>query len=270
VTGAAAAHAAAVLAAFDDRRMIQLPSDAGAGFDDADGYVVGAHLRAMREARGEVVVGRKIGFTNPALMAQYGIAGPIWGPVYDTTLHRAPAGTAQLAIGHLLQPKIEPEIQLHFTRTPRAGFDEEELLACVDWLSHGFELVQCPYPDWKFTSADAVAAGSLHAALVVGPPVAVAGIADCAAKLRDFTIVLAGDGGEQVAGGGASVLGSPLLAVAELVRSLADQPGAEPIQPGEIVSTGSLTAALAVAPAETWSTTITGIELPGAVLQLTG
>ena len=37
-----------------------------------------------------------------------------------------------------------------------------------------------------------------------------------------------------------------------------------PLSAGEIVTTGTLTRALAVGPGETWSTELSGISLPGA------
>jgi 2-oxo-3-hexenedioate decarboxylase len=64
-------------------------------------------------------------------------------------------------------------------------------------------------------------------------------------------------------GVGANVLDSPLLALAYFVEVLAKQPGAEPLRPGELVTTGTLTDAHPVAPGETWSTAIDGLPLPG-------
>jgi 2-oxo-3-hexenedioate decarboxylase len=43
-------------------------------------------VRSLREARGEKVLGRKIGFTNRTIWEQYGVYAPIWGYVYDTTV----------------------------------------------------------------------------------------------------------------------------------------------------------------------------------------
>ncbi len=123
--------------------------------------------------------------------------------------------------------------------------------------------MQCPYPDWKFTGVDAIAAFAVHGALVVGPPVAVADVEDCAAKLRSFTISLSRNGRQQVAGGGANVLDSPLLAFAHLADLLAKQSRFAPVQAGEVVSTGTLTKLLPATPGETWSTKLEGIELPG-------
>jgi len=53
-------------------------------FDLDDAYRVTAAIRQMREMRGEMPVGRKIGFTNRTVWAEY---GPIWGYVYNRTVH---------------------------------------------------------------------------------------------------------------------------------------------------------------------------------------
>ena len=45
-----------------------------------------AQSRAEREARGERPIGRKIGFTNRTIWAEYGVYAPIWGYVYDGTV----------------------------------------------------------------------------------------------------------------------------------------------------------------------------------------
>jgi 2-keto-4-pentenoate hydratase len=146
-----------------------------------------------------------------------------------------------MAVGHLLQPRIEPEIQLHFARTPPLTRDEGAILECIDWIAQGFEIVQSPFPDWQFRAVDTIAALALHGALVVGPPVAVAEIEDCVRKLRSFAITLSRNGVQQATGGGANVLDSPLLAIAYLAEVLAQQSRFAPVQAGEIISTGSLT-----------------------------
>src|SRR4051794_12582441 len=55
----------------------------GFGLDDA--YRIVNEVRRRRECRAERVVGRKIGFTNAAAWAGYGISGPIWNYLYDAT-----------------------------------------------------------------------------------------------------------------------------------------------------------------------------------------
>ena len=93
-------------------------------------------------------------------------------------------------------------------------------------------------------------------------PVAVSDVRDCAAKLRRFTVTLSRNGVQEAEGGGAYVLGSPLVAFAHLARRLSEQSRFEPVQAGELVTTGTLTAVPPVTPGETWSATPDGIELP--------
>jgi 2-keto-4-pentenoate hydratase len=249
--------------AFASGRSIASFTSRDPSFDLARAHAVAASLHRARLARGERPVGRKIGFTNRSLWAEYGVYEPIWGYVYDTTLSVAQGGRAELAIGRLPEPRIEPEIVLHFARTPPVTRDESAILACIDWIAHGFEIVQSPFPGWKVKAADTVAAGGMHAALVVGAPMPVASIPGCAQQLREFHVALARNGTVQAQGTGANVLDSPLLAFAHLAEGLARTPQFPPVEAGEVVTTGTLTAALLVTPGEIWSTSLAGIDLSG-------
>jgi 2-oxo-3-hexenedioate decarboxylase len=226
-------------------------------------YAVSAEILRRRRARGERPIGRKIGFTNRTIWPEYGVYTPIWAPVYDSTVTFLDGPAGSVAIGRLAQPRLEPEIVLHFGSAPPVTRDEAALLAHVDWIAHGCELVQSHFPDWTFRAPDTIAAFGLHGALVVGPRRPVPELPDLAAELRTFTVALARDGVVQARGGGASVLDSPLLAAAHLLSVLADQPRFEPIRAGEIVTTGTLTPPVPVRAGETWSTEFSGIELEG-------
>jgi 2-oxo-3-hexenedioate decarboxylase len=259
-------HASELLAAMTDGRSIPnfTARDPAFGVDEA--YAVAEALHRARLARGERVAGRKIGFTNRSLWPVYGVDAPIWGHVYDTTAVYARDGRAELAVGPLAEPRIEPEIVLHFAAAPPAAGDEAAILACVDWIAHGFEIVHCPFRDWKFKLADTVAANGLHGALVIGTPVPVAGIADCARKLRELRLTLLKNGVPHAEGTGANVLGSPLLSFAHFAGVLARLPQFAPVGAGELVTTGTLTDAYPVSAGETWSARIAGIELPALEL----
>lgn len=258
-----------ILDAFDSHRLTGLLTESDPTLDIDGAYSIASEVHARRIDQGERPVGRKIGFTNRRVWAKYGAEAPIWGHVYDSTVSYAEYGAARVAIDHLIQPRIEPEIQLHFHRTPPVTRDEMAILECIDWIAQGFEIVQCPFADWKFTAADAIAAFAAHGALVVGTPVNVADIDDCAAKLRGFELALSKDGQEQASGGGASVLGSPLLAFAHLAEVLAAQSRFPPVQAGEVVTTGTLTELLPLTAGEVWSTTLDDINLPGLTLRIT-
>jgi 2-oxo-3-hexenedioate decarboxylase len=241
-------------------------------FDMARAYAVAASVHAARLAQGEQVVGRKIGFTNRTLWDEYGVREPIWGFVYDTTLFRPRGGRATAALGSFAEARIEPEIVLHIKAAPPVTRDSERgqapvdvesaMLDCIDWIALGFEIVHSPFPDWKFKVSDTVAVNGLHGMLIVGDPVPVASIPDSAKRLREFRVALRKGDAVAAEGGGANVLDSPLLALAHFVGVLARLPQFPPLAAGEVVTTGSLTSALLVAPGETWSTTLSGIALP--------
>ena len=91
-------------------------------------------------------MGRKIGFTNPDMWALYGVGEPIWAYVYDTTVVRVNVGSAPCRLAGFAEPKIEPEGVFHFHSTPPQGGDLAAILDCVDWVTHGFEIVQSHFP----------------------------------------------------------------------------------------------------------------------------
>jgi 2-oxo-3-hexenedioate decarboxylase len=244
-----------------------------------DAYDIANRIHRTRLATGDHPLGRKIGFTNRTIWEEYGVHEPILGYVYEGTVTFAEDNMATLGIGALLEPRIEPEIVLRFDRKPPTGVElaalpsdahrERAVLDCVEWLAHGFEIVQSPYPGWKFAAVDTMAAFGLHGSLVVGTQHPAEAIDDVIAKLRGFKISLSQDAVGRARGGGALVLGSPLLAYAHLAQLLDRLPQYPAVEAGEIVTTGTLTPALPIRPGETWSTTLTGIELPGLTLTST-
>ena len=253
-----------ILEAFANRRLIGLPTDDDPSLGEAGAYAIAAQILQARIARGERPVGRKIGFTNRATWPTYDVSGPMWAHVYDSTVVRSDGGRAQLDVAELLQPRIETEVQLHFARTPPVTRDEAAILDCIDWIALGFEVVQCPFADWRFRGPDAIAACGVHGALVVGTPVAVQ--EDWVDRLRDFTVTLSRDGEPVAEGTGSDVLDSPLLAFAHLAELLAGQDRFQPVQAGEIVTTGTLTPLFPIAAGETWTAEAEGIDLPGLSL----
>jgi 2-oxo-3-hexenedioate decarboxylase len=244
--------AAAVLAALAARRQI-------APFPDlamSEAYRVAARVRDARLARAERVVGRKIGFTNRTIWDEYGVHAPIWGYVYDATLHdlAEPARAAAF-----VEPRIEPEIVFGLGADLSPG---DDVAAAVAWVAHGYEIVQSLYPGWRFAAPDTVAAFGLHGGLWIGPRRPLRASDD----LESFEISLACNGVVMGRGCGANVLDGPLHALAHLVEVLKHDPDHPPLAKGEIVTTGTLTRAFPIAPGEVWTTDLSGLDLPGARL----
>jgi 2-oxo-3-hexenedioate decarboxylase len=261
------AIAAEVFAMLGTGRHIAPFTSRPSGLTLDDAYRVTALLNQMREARGERRLGRKIGFTNRTIWQQYNVHAPIWGYVYDCTVHDLESTTA-LPLAGLAEPRIEPEIVFGLAAAPSPDMDDTALLSCVDWVAHGFEIVQSPFPDWKFLAADTVAVNALHGALLIGPrhKIATRG-AEWRNMLSDFTIALCCDGRVVDKGHAANVLDGPLSALRHFVGLLAGDPVNHALASGEIVTTGTLTRAMPVRPDETWSTTLSGIALDAIKLR---
>lgn len=251
------------LAVLGTRQQVQPFSSHFPTLDLADAYAVAERVRIARVDRGEKAIGRKIGFTNRAIWASFGISAPIWGYMYDSTVVDLDANAGSFSVASLPEPRVEPEIALHLARAPVRDMSERELFGCVDWVAHGFEIVSSVFPNWRFKAADAVAAFGVHSALIIGDkrettqdPETLFG------ALSRFTIELSGNTGTKK-GKAQDVLGGPLSSLRALVEALSTHPISAPLQAGEIVTTGTLTDAMPLVAGEVWSTRLEGIDLKG-------
>lgn len=228
---------------------------AGCGLAVGEAYERALSVRQLRIARGEQPRGFKVGFTNRTIWPRYGVYAPIWGTVWNTTLAFC-EGEGEVPLAGTCQPRIEPECVFGLKATPPARASLDDLLACVEWIAPGFEIVQSHMPDWKFTAADTVADGGLHARLLVGRRIEAtqlpreAGAFDV--QLAAAAITLWRDGTRVDEGRGANVLDGPLHALAHFVAALRDCPGAPDLQPGDVVTTGTWTDAWPVHRGEQW------------------
>ena len=137
----------------------------------------------------------------------------------------------------------------------------KELAACIDWAAPGFEVVYSVFPGWNFTAADAAAAFGVHGALFIGErrnldPDGTLSAPD----LADFSVTLKEGNGARSDGHARNVLGGPMEALKFLVEELARYPICEPLKAGEVVTTGTLTAAMPVEPGQAWRASFRGID----------
>jgi 2-oxo-3-hexenedioate decarboxylase len=266
-----ARYAETMLRVWDEAELRTPPSAGGDGFGIAEAYAISAEMLRRREASGWLRLGRKIGFTNRQVMADYGMSAPIFGYLYDRTLSSAGDDRVALSLAGVVQPKIEPEIVFKLHRSPPVTRDPIALLESVEWLALGFEIVQCHYPGWVSAAPDAIADSGFHARYAVGRPTLVeaSGTAALARDLAGFRIELILDGDVAAEGAGELVLGSPLHALAHLIEVLGELPGHPPLEAGELVTSGTLTAALAIEPGQRWTTRVSGLQVTPVELRLT-
>ena len=160
-----------LLAALDRGQTIPSIVARYPGFDWDEAYAVSAEILRLRRARGERTLGRKIGFTNRNIWAEYGATAPIWAHVYDTTLILASDHRATVSLRGSVQPRLEPEIAFKLKSTLPAGIeDPRTVLDAIEWLAPSFEIVDCHLADWKFKTAESAADFALHWRLIVGTP----------------------------------------------------------------------------------------------------
>ena len=238
-----------------DRGTPWPPERGPATRDVAAAYRDALAVRALRIARGERPVGCKIGFTNRTIWERYRVFAPIWGPVWDTTVTRC-EGLGRLDLAGTCQPRLEPEIVFGIAAMPPSDATLEDLFDCVDWLAPGFEVVQSHCSDWRFTAAETVADGALHARLLIGATTPVRDIARSGEAL-DARLATTGvrlfRGDTPVDDGiGANVLDGPLHALLHFVRELRACPGAPALRAGDVVTTGTWTDAWPIVAGETW------------------
>ncbi len=239
------------------------------GFDLESAYAAARINHELKIRRGEIVGGRKIGFTNPRMWDLYGVREPIWGWMYASTVKPLETCEGHLSLSGFCEPKIEPEIVLHFHQTPHKGMTPIEILGCIDWVAHAFEIVDSHFPDWRFSAADTVADCGLHGALLVGPAAPLAELGDTPlSTLERFQVTLSCNGRAYATGRGSNVLGSPILAITHLLDIIHKYDPDLPLQQGELVTTGTLTEAFAVQPGEIWETRPEAISLSGLRLEL--
>lgn len=264
------AHAEALLSARAGARLVPLPSSVDPGLSLAEAYVVADEIRRLRIAWGGMPRGYKIGFTNRGIWDRYGVHAPIWAPIWDSTVESLDdRGEAVVSLAPFVQPRLEPEVMFGFAAAPRAGMSERELIACIEWVAHGYEIVHTHFEGWRFQAADTVADFGLHGRLFVGRRVPIDRFADPAAELARLTVTLTCDGRDVETGRADIVLDGPLAALRLWVDAMAEQPQQWPIRAGDIVSTGTITDAAPMLPGQRWQTRLDDDRLPDATLRTT-
>ncbi len=253
-------------------QMVPVLPSARPGFDLNTAYAVEAALKRSREAAGHRAVGRKVGYANKAMWRVLKLETLVWGHMYEDTVHYSDNNSAALTSPHPRSLKIEPEIVFGLKRPITAeGLDATAALEATEWLAIGFEIIDCPFSEWKFQPSDFVASFGLHTALVVGErlPVRPDAIATLVDELARFNVRMSKNGEFVEEGSGKNSLKSPASCLAELGAAIVRRFPAELLSAREIVSSGTLTAGHLTERGDRWTVEVEGLSLPPLTLQLT-
>ncbi len=259
-----------ILAAKKQGRPIEQQPSSNAEFNLSDAYLVVDQLAKLRRSEGAAIAGRKAGFTNQARWPILKLDTMAWGYVFNDTVQYLSGNQGTFSLARTIAPRIEPEIVFKLLHpAPAQPENPRQMLEAVEWIALGYEIVDCPYPGWQFRPADMVAAFGFHTALLIGQPHPIAGNSQLAEQLADLSVKLSKNGALAAAGRGENVYGSPLLSLMQVAKIIKGQPEAGPLAAGEVITSGTLTDAMPIAPGDEWTAEVEGLDLPGLTVNFT-
>jgi 2-keto-4-pentenoate hydratase len=218
----------------------------GLSLDDA--YEIQTIQTRRRTAAGARTVGYKVGLTSVAMQQQLGVHQPDFGVLLDDMVWPA---DAPIPISRYLQPRAEPEVALVLGEALSGpGLSVTDVLSATRYALPAIEIIDSRIADWQIKLVDTIADNASSAGLVLGStPVRPAGI-----DLALVGCVFRRNGVIVQTGAGAAVIGSPLHAATWLANTLTAR--GVTLEPGQVILTGSVTAAVPVAAGDTVTATI--------------
>jgi len=207
--------------------------------DVAQAYQIQLAIIRSRLKEGRRVVGKKIGLTSKAMQDLLGVGESDYGHLLDdmVVLNGQP-----VAVDKLLKPRCEGEIAFLLGRDLAGpGVTVADVLAATEAVIPALEIVDSRIRDWKIKIQDTIADNASSARVVLGDKLTPVHDLD----LRLVGMVLMKNGQVVATGAGAAVLGHPAASVAWLANKLLEFD--IPLKAGEIILSGSLTAAPPVA-----------------------
>jgi 2-oxo-3-hexenedioate decarboxylase len=210
-------------------------SENGTALNLNEAYDVQARSIDLRLARGEKLVGIKMGFTSRAKMEQMGVDDLIWGRLTDAMMM---ADGASLDIDNYVHPRIEPEIAFRLARPLHGEVSLLEAMSAVEAVAPAMEIIDSRYENFKFSLEDVVADNSSSSAFIIGAwqqPVD---------DISNLGMSMEFDGEPVQVGSSAAILGNPYRSLVEAARLAAN--AGMTLEPGWIVLAGAATAAEAL------------------------
>ncbi|MCK0538859.1 2-oxo-3-hexenedioate decarboxylase [Alcanivorax quisquiliarum] len=206
--------------------------------DFNDAYEVQWEIRRRKIARGNRIVGMKMGLTSRAKMQQMGVETPIYGFLADY-FERPDSG--EIEMKDLIHPKVEAEIAF-VTKAPLKGpgCHVGTVLAATDFVLPAVEIIDSRYRDFKFDLVSVIADNASSSRFVTGTRAR--NVRDL--DLRNMGLVMEINGKVVELGAGAAVLGHPATSIAMLANMLGER--GEEIPAGSVILSGAITAAVTV------------------------
>lgn len=232
--------AAELLRCEDERIERPAFTDEWPELDLDTGYEIQDRNLEARLARGERLVGVKLGLTSKAKQQRMGVHVPFVAWLTDAMI--LPLGDP-VPQSRLIHPRIEPEIVFVMgDRLEGPGASCATAMAAVDSVWAGAEVIDSRYQDFKFAAGDVAADNASSAAFVTGP----VGLPPSGLDLFLEAVLVEVDGVVVDSATGAAVQGHPGEALALAANELARR--GRTIEPGWVVLTGGMTDAVPAPP----------------------
>ena len=210
-----------------ERREIAPLTKSHGEFDLAAAYRVQERGIALRLARGEKIVGYKMGLTSAAKREQMNLGAPIYGVLTDAMQARS-----ELRAGEGVHPKVEPEIAFVTARELGGRITRDEALAALQAVMPALEVLDSRFTGFKYFSLpDVVADNCSSWRFALGPlqkPRATSGL-----RMR-----MSVDGVVKQEADSNDISGDPLQSLVQLAAMLP-----HPLPSGSIVLAGAATVA---------------------------
>lgn len=225
--------------------------------DQATAYAIQEANTQRGLAAGRRLVGRKIGLTSLAVQAQLGVNQPDFGMLFADM---AVGDGEPVALGRLIQPKVEAEVALVIGRDlTHDRHTYADLIRATEYALPAIEIVDSRIENWNIRFVDTVADNASSGLFVLGGrPVKLADLdlTACAMEMkRGETVVSSGNG--------RACLGSPLNAAVWLADMMVRC--GRPLQAGDIVLTGALGPMVAVQSGDRFDVRIDGLGTVSAL-----
>lgn len=202
-----------------------------------DAYRIQRAGIALRQTRGDGVIGLKMGLTSRAKMEQMGVHEPIYGHL-TREMRLEESGVLNLQ-AHC-HPRVEPEVAF-LLRRPLAGpVTPAEALLAVEGVCAALEIIDSRYENFQFTLADVVADNASSSRFVLGTTLRRPEELD----VGNLGMVMELNGEVVQMGSSAAIYEHPVRSLAALANLLAAE--GETIPAGSIVLAGGATAAVAL------------------------
>ena len=144
-----------LLSCESDRRDREPFTDDWTDLDLGTAYQIQAETLRRRQARGETVVGIKLGLTSRAKQKRMGIDVPLVAWLTDAMVLPAGEPVPQAALIH---PRVEPEIVFVMgDRLQGPGVTAAQALSAVAQVFGGAEVIDSRYRNLRFRLPDVVA-----------------------------------------------------------------------------------------------------------------